>query len=260
MKNKFHEFKSLHHQETPLLIGNVWNVQSAKIFEEKKWKAIATSSAAVAETLGYEDEQNMCFDEYLFMVKRITASVSIPLSVDMEGGYGNSPEEICANIAKLYEAGVSGINIEDSIVANGKRELVDAETFAKKLSDIIAILDKEKIEIFINVRSDAFLLGKENAVGESILRKMLYQNTGAHGLFFPCITSIDDIQKVTENAKIPVSVMCMPSLPDFGALKKAGVKRVSFGPFGYRYTYKKLETAIDKISAENNFSTLFTAD
>jgi 2-methylisocitrate lyase-like PEP mutase family enzyme len=260
MTNQFQTFKALHQQETPLLIGNVWNVQSARVFEEKKWSAIATSSAAVAETLGYEDEQNMCFEEYLFMVKRITASVSVPLSVDMEGGYGNSPEEICTNIAKLYKAGVSGINIEDSVVVDGKRSLVDAETFAKKLSDIVAILDNEKIEMFINVRSDAFLLGIENPVGESILRKMLYQNTGAHGLFFPCITSVDDIKKITENAKLPVSVMCMPSLPDFVELKNAGVKRISFGPFGYRYTYKKLETAIDKISAENNFSALFTAD
>lgn len=257
MKNKFKEFQSLHHQEDPLLIGNVWNVESAKAFEQKGWNAVATSSAAVAESLGYKDEQCMPFDDYLFVVKRITASISIPLSVDMEGGYGDSAEEICTNIAKLYEAGVSGINIEDTVVKDGQRALVDLETFTKKLREIVTLLNHAKIEMFINVRSDAFLSGVDNPVGESIMRKLLYQHTGVHGLFFPCISAIDDIKKVAEGSKLPVSVMCMPNLPAFKELKAAGVKRVSFGPFGYRFAYKKLGEAIGQIKVDDNFDVLF---
>src|ERR1700720_3245503 len=156
MKRKFEDFSSLHKNSEPLLIGNVWNVQSAKIFEQQKFKALATSSAAVAETLGYADGQEMSLEEYLFIIKHITSSISIPLSVDLEAGYGDTPAQICHNIAQLYSVGVSGINIEDSIVVDGKRSIENAEVFAEKLRHIVKLLNADNIEVFINIRSDSF--------------------------------------------------------------------------------------------------------
>src|SRR5882672_6325208 len=101
MKNRFDDFLKLHHQPEPLLIGNAWNVQSAKVFEQHQLKALATSSAAVAETLGFADGQGMGLEDYLFVIKRIASSVSLPLSVDFEAGYGDAPEEISAAIIRL---------------------------------------------------------------------------------------------------------------------------------------------------------------
>src|SRR6187551_2268307 len=120
-KNQFETFNALHHQREPLLIGNVWNAQSAKVFEKLNFKAIATSSAAVAETLGYADGEQMSFEEYMFVVKHIARAVPLPLSVDLESGYGLDASDVAENILKLSKAGAVGINIEDSILRNGKR-------------------------------------------------------------------------------------------------------------------------------------------
>lgn len=257
MSNQFQQFNKLHQQAEPLLIGNAWNVQSAKIFEQKNYKAIATSSAAVAETLGYDDGQEMSFDEYLFVIKRLAASVSIPFSVDMEAGYGSTAMEICKNILALYELGVSGINIEDSIITDGKRSIVKAEAFAEKLGQIISLLNAGNIKMFINVRSDSFLLGLPNALDDAFSRINLYQDTGVHGLFFPCITNIEDIRKVTENSKLPINVMCMPGLPDFKQLKEAGVKRISMGGFLNKKTYQLLQIELETILKNQSFDNVF---
>jgi len=257
MTNQFQQFKQLHSGTEPLLIGNVWNVQSAKVFEHKQFKAIATSSQAVAGTLGYADGQEMNLDEYLFIIRRIAASVSIPFSVDLESGYGDTPKQICDNIARLHGLGVSGINIEDSVVADGKRSIVPAEAFAIKLKQICKLLNAAKIGMFINVRSDSFLLGLPNALEDALRRIDLYQKTGVHGLFFPCITRIEEIQQVAQHSNLPVNVMCMPHLPDFKQLRNAGVKRISMGPFLSDDIYKKLEASLEQIVAEGSFESLF---
>ena len=257
MKNRFEDFLALHKNAEPLLIGNVWNAQSAKIFEHQKFKAVGTSSAAVAETLGYEDGQQMSIEEYMFVIKRVALSVSIPLSVDMEAGYGNTPEQICKNITQLYSLGVSGINIEDSIVLDGKRSIMNAAVFAEKLKHIIRLLNADNIKMFINVRSDSFLLNLPNALDDALSRIALYQNTGVHGLFFPCITKIADIEKVTTNSKLPVNIMCMPGLPDFKQLQNAGVKRISMGPYLNKNIYQKLENSVEKIITEGCFDSFF---
>jgi len=257
MKNRFDDFLKLHHQSEPLLIGNAWNVQSAKVFEQHHLKALATSSAAVAETLGCSDGQGMDLEDYLFVIKRIAASVSLPLSVDFEAGYGDTPEEISAAISRLSALGVAGINIEDSVVVNGKRNIVEAGVFAEKIKRIIKLLDAAGIKMFINVRSDSFLLALPNALEDALSRIDAYQNTGAHGLFFPCIKNIDDIAKVTGRSKLPINVMCIPGLPDFKSLQAAGVKRISMGPFLNMNVYQTLGTATDKILNEGSFNSLF---
>src|SRR5262249_26319728 len=132
--NNVQYFIDLHKQADPLMIANVWNAESAKVFERTGFKAIATSSAAVAEALGYRDGEEMSFEEYLFIVKRIRASVNLPLSVDLETGFGKTPDEIISNIEKLSQLGVVGINIEDSSITNGTRKIHDAATFSRKLS------------------------------------------------------------------------------------------------------------------------------
>jgi 2-methylisocitrate lyase-like PEP mutase family enzyme len=254
MQNKFQDFLALHNQPEPLLIGNVWNAQSAKIFERQNFKAIGTSSAAVAESLGYADGEEMSLDEYLFIIKNISAAVSIPLSVDIEFGYGDTPEEISKVITRLYDMGVSGINIEDSVVVAGKRSIVDAAVFTEKLRRIISLLD---VKLFINVRSDSFLLGLPNALEDALARIELYQHTGVHGLFLPCITRMADIEKVTTHSMLPINVMCMPGLPDFKHLQQVGVKRISMGPFLYNSIYQKMEESVKEIVTKGSFEYLF---
>jgi 2-methylisocitrate lyase-like PEP mutase family enzyme len=257
MKNRFKEFLDLHHKTSPVQIGNVWNAQSAQVYDKLNFEAIGTSSAAVAGSLGFADGEEMSFEDYLFVIKRIAATTSAMLTVDLEGGYGNTAEEICDHITKLYDIGVVGINIEDSVVTDSKRSIVDAVGFAAKLKKITSLLADARIEIFINVRADSFLLGLPNALEDALARTKLYQDTGVHGLFFPCITQIADIEKITALSRLPVNVMCMPGLPDFKALQDAGVKRISAGPFLNMNIYKALETSIERITTENSFASLF---
>jgi 2-methylisocitrate lyase-like PEP mutase family enzyme len=250
-------FFQLHHQQEPLLIANVWNAQSAMIYEQLGFKAIATSSAAVAEANGYKDGEQIPFDEYLYVIKRIIASTKIPLSVDMETGFGDTNEEVVDNLVQLHKLGVAGINIEDSRIENGKRKIHDVAWFADKLSVITRSLKSKNIRMFINVRCDTFILGLNDALAEATRRMNIYEQTGVDGIFLPCITSVADIKAAVSSTKLPLHVLCMPDLPDFKTLENAGVRRISMGDFAYAYLYKELGNVSRQILADGNFSALF---
>lgn len=257
MSSNFEQFKALHHQQEPLLLGNVWDVQSAIIMEKLGIKAIGTSSAAAAATLGYNDGEDMPFEEYFFLVRRIKAATSIPLSVDLEAGYGNTEAAIVENIQRLHELGVAGINIEDSIVDEQGRHIVPADSFAQQLENITGRLRQLGIDMFINLRSDPFLLGLPDAGKEAVQRIKAYEHSGVHSIFLPCITAVDDIKAAVAATQLPVSVLCMPGLPDFNTLQSLGVKRISMGNFVHGILYKKLEEMGQSIISEGSFAGLF---
>ena len=129
------KFKNLHYGDVPLVLGIVWDVPSAKLMDSLGFEAIGTSSAAIAEMLGYKDGEQLSFEELLFVVERIVKCVNVPLSVDMESGYGKSAKEIVENVLRLVRLGVVGINIEDSQVA-GERKMLSAHQFQSILEDI----------------------------------------------------------------------------------------------------------------------------
>ncbi len=254
--SNFEQFIKLHQQADPLLIGNAWNAHSARVLETLELQALATSSSAVAETLGYADGEVMSFEEYLFVIKRISDSSHLPLSVDLEAGYGKSVDEIVANIKKLHSLGVVGINIEDSHIEGGVRRIVSAEAFAEKLRQLSNALSSQQVGLFINVRCDAYLLGVPDARKEGMRRLKLYESQGIHGLFLPCITNIDDIKESVRAISLPLNVMCMPNLPDFAALKSAGVKRISMGNSLHHAAYQEMEKKMQQVIIDQNFSAL----
>lgn len=251
------EFEKLHHQNDPLLIGNVWNVISAKRTEKAGFKAIGTSSAAIATMLGYKDGEDLQFSDLEYIVQLITAKTSIPLSVDIEAGYSREPREIVEHIKKLSDLGVVGINIEDSIVSD-QRELVESENFEKTLFEINNQLEKGGVDMFINVRTDPFLIGHINPAKESIKRIGLYENAGVNGVFVPCMVAEEDILSVVESTSLPVNVMCMPDLPDFKKLKELGIKRISMGNFLFNKLYQQMDDQLNTIQNEGSFKTLFS--
>ncbi len=254
---KIQDFKNLHQNEQLLLIGNVWNVQSAKVYENLGYKAVATSSSAVAHSLGYEDGEQVSFEEYFYIIERIIKSVQIPLSVDLESGYGNDIEKIVDNISRLSEIGVVGINLEDSFVIDGTRQLLEKEVFSKKLKAVIKGLNEKNIEIFINIRTDTFLLGLENALNETLERIKILEELNIDGVFVPCITSEKDIETVAKSTKLPINVMCMKDLPNFETLQKLGVKRISSGNFLNDYIYENLKEINQDIISKQDFSPVF---
>ncbi|EKO3573801.1 isocitrate lyase/phosphoenolpyruvate mutase family protein [Vibrio metschnikovii] len=249
-------FKSLHFQDSPLLICNVWDVASAKVAEKLDFKAIGTSSAAIANLLGYDDGEKMSFSELSYFVKRIVENTKLPLTVDLESGYSRDTSKIIGNIIKLADLGVVGINIEDSIV-NEERTLLNTECFSKLIYDIKRKLESENRDIFLNVRTDAFLLGYENAVDETEIRIKYFEEAGADCIFIPCIEKKDDIKRIIKSTSLPINVMCMPNLLEFEVLKKIGVNRISMGNFLFDYMYNEFEKVLRGVVSEQSFKVIF---
>jgi 2-methylisocitrate lyase-like PEP mutase family enzyme len=253
---KFIDFKNLHKQDKPLVICNVWDVASAKKAEKLNFQAIGTSSSALADILGYEDGEKMSFSELEYIVKRIIANTKLPLSVDLEAGYAREPFEIVNHIKRLVKIGGVGINMEDSIVEK-ERDFLNAEQFAKTLLTIKNQLNKDNIDLFLNVRTDAFLLGHPNALKETLKRIKLYEKSGVDGVFVPCIEKEKDIKAIVESTSLPINVMCMPNLANFEILQELGVKRISMGNFLFDTMYDKFEQILTSILSQKSFKPIF---
>jgi 2-methylisocitrate lyase-like PEP mutase family enzyme len=254
MKN-FDLFKQLHHQAEPLILANVWNAHTAKIIEKNGFKALATSSAALANTLGYDDGENIPFAELLFLVEKISKSTQLPLSVDIESGYGKSLSEIVDNIQKLIALGVVGINLEDSIP--GENKLVEAEEYAEKIQFIKSELAKNQQSIFINARMDTFLLKINNPLAETLKRIPMYEKAGADSIFVPFICDRNDIKQVVSTTQLPINVLSMPNLPSFDELIELGVKRISMGSALYNNLNRKLIDTLQQVNLEKSTELLF---
>ena len=254
--NLFETFLQLHHNKEPLLIGNVWDVTGAKVFEQNGFKAIATSSAAMARSMGYEDGENMHFNLLLQIVERIISNISIPLSVDIEGGYSRNVSVIVQNIEKLYELGVVGFNIEDSIKTE-KPQMLPVNDFQRIISAIANHLGKKSINMFINARTDAFVFKLPSALEETIKRINAYENAGATGIFVPFITDKHDIKEVVKATKLPINVFALPGLPTFTELSELGVKRISMGTALHKSLIRSLEKTIQTILQEQSFKSLY---
>lgn len=253
----FETFLLLHRQPTPLLLANAWDAHSAQLFEASGFKAIGTSSQALTTALGYSDGEQLPFSILLQTAKKMAAAIHIPFTVDMEGGYSRNIDGIISNISKLYDAGVAGINLEDT-VAGDTRVLQPTDTFQKILAAIANYTSKNNMHLFLNIRTDAFLLGMPNALAETIQRVKLYEQAGANGIFTPCITAATDIQQVVKETQLPVNVMCMPALPGFDELQHLGVKRISMGPFFFNKVYHAISTLSAAIHSSKNFAAVLS--
>ena len=250
-------FTELHYQNKPLLIANVWDAASAILAHQSGYQAMGTSSAASAATLGYEDGEAMSFDEVLYIVTRIQSVSNLPLSVDVEAGFGGTADEITTHLKRLAQLGVVGVNLEDSRVVNGVRQLVDAVAFSSQLKEIRDALNDESYQLFINIRTDTYLLNHEHALQETLLRGRLYEASGANGLFVPCLTSEKDIKTFSKELNIPLNVMCMPDLPTFERLGEMGVRRISMGNFVHSAIQSKLKDLMLLIQSQQTFAGVF---
>jgi 2-methylisocitrate lyase-like PEP mutase family enzyme len=254
--SSFETFKQLHKGTSPFLLGNIWDVNSAKVFEANGYKAIGISSQALANSFGYDDGENLPFDLLLRVAKRVCEVVSIPFTVDMEGGYSRTINGILENINKLYDAGVVGINLEDTI-PGAKRQFQPVNEFETILSAVAGHISRNNMNLFLNIRTDGFLLGMPTALTETLTRIKAYENAGADGIFVPCITNSSDIKEVVNATSLPVNVMCMPDLPGFEELGALGVKRISMGPFIFNKVYDNAGKLAKAVSNDKNFSSLF---
>jgi len=246
--NNYETFYQLHHQTKPFILGNAWNVKSAKIFEQSGFEALGTTSGAIAESLGYADGEKIPFSELLYIVQRIKSSIKIPLSVDMERGYTDDLTELNGNIQKLIDMGVSGINIED---AQGE------EIYLRKLNSIKNYVEKTNQQLFINARTDVFLQKLDAPLETTLRRAKLYIDAGADGLFVTALQDTDMIKAITSAVAIPVNVVGVPKLSSVKTLEECGIKRISMAVFLYKAAYNHAEKLAKNILSEKSFSSLY---
>ncbi len=229
------QFADLHVPGSPLVLYNIWDAGGAKAIAEAGAKAVATGSWSVAAAQGYPDGQAIPLDLHLEIVSRIAATVGVPVTMDFEGGYAESPDGVAANIARVIATGAIGINFEDQIV--GGEGLHAPEAQCERIAAVRRVADEAGVPLFVNARTDLFLKEKDRArhgdlVPAAIERGAAYAESGGSGFFVPGLVDPDLIGAVCEASSLPVNVM-MRGTPAIDVLAGLGVARISYGPGPY---------------------------
>lgn len=236
-------FARLHVPGRPLALANVWDVASARWVAAAGARALATSSWAVADALGHADGEALPFEAQRALAAAITAASDLPLSVDMERGYGEDPGTLAANVRALVGAGAVGVNLEDGLPGSALRP-TDAQ--ASRLSAARAAADALGAPLFINARTDVFFVqgGSQASVEDALARAEAYGAAGASGLFVPGLADPRLIAELCRRSPLPVNVMTGAGA-SLSSLAELGVARVSLGPA----TYLAARAAVQGVAA-----------
>jgi len=243
--SKVEAFHKWHVAGKPLVLFNVWDAGSAKAVTQGGVKAVATSSWAVADAHGFPDGEQIPRDLAMANLRRIVGVTELPVTVDIESGYGDDPETVGETIRLAIEAGSVGCNLEDSFPADGKmRKTADQAARIRRGREIA---DASKLRFFINARTDVFFQAaakehNEAMVAETLERAKAYADAGADGLFAPGLANMKLIARLAKASPLPLNIMVgmNPALPE---LAESGVARVSYGGNSYGNAMKILEEA-----------------
>ena len=237
-------FKALHVPGNPLVLFNVWDAGSAKAVAASGAKALATGSWSVAAAHGFDDGEHMPLDLAVANLEHIVAATDLPVTIDLEGGYGADPGEVGATIARAVQAGAIGCNLEDGFRESTLRDAADQ---AARLRGARAAAERLNVPFFLNARTDVFLISSadqhEGLVATTLERGRAYADAGADGFFVPGLADERLIARVVEGSPLPVNIMTSAKTPPAARLAELGVARISHGPGPYRMAMKALEDA-----------------
>jgi len=245
-------FRSLHSNSEPLILVNIWDAASAAIVQNSGGAALATSSASLAWANGYPDGSKLPQNILLNAIAQILRVSRIPLTVDIEDGYSDSPDEVVNLVSALVELGIAGINIEDG---GGAPNLL-----IEKISKIRTKLREQSP--FINARTDVYLRGlvdPEKRLGESVERLQRYIDAGADGVFVPGLICAKEIAAISTSIKAPLNVMALSASGELGSLADSGACRISLGPASFIDAYTSLLETSNNV-AKNGENTMITYD
>jgi 2-methylisocitrate lyase-like PEP mutase family enzyme len=249
---KAEQFRALHIPGKPLVLFNIWDVGSAKAVATGGAQAIATGSWSVANANGFADGERIPLSFAIDNLRRIVGATELPVTIDLESGYGDTSEVIAEPIGLAIDAGAVGCNLEDSFPANGKlRATVDQ---AARIRRARQTADAANIRFFINARTDVFFQRAaehhdDAMVTEAHERARAYAEAGADGLFAPGLADINLIARLAKASPLPLNIMVGDTTPSLRGLAECGVARVSHGPRPYLLAMKALEEAARAASA-----------
>ena len=255
---KAEQFRKMHHGPRMLVLANAWDVVSARILEECGHPAIATSSAAVAFSLGYPDGQCISRGEMLDVVGRIARAVRVPVTADLEAGYGTTPKDMADTTKEAIKAGAIGMNLEDS--ADDENSLVDLPLQVEKIHAIHETAKSLGVAFVLNARTDVYLnsIGPEATRFERIVERLrAYGDAGADCLFAPGLCDKETISKLVKALDAPLNILTTPQCPSLTELEKMGVARVSAGSTVMRAALRVVERIGKEILESRSTETLF---
>ncbi|MEU8697043.1 isocitrate lyase/phosphoenolpyruvate mutase family protein [Streptomyces sp. NPDC048680] len=249
--DKARVFRSLHTPTEPLALANAWDVASARVIEAAGASAIATTSAGVAWSLGSPDGDVLGRDRALELIGRITSAVTVPVTADIEGGYGEDAAGVAETVAGVLAAGAVGVNIED-----GTRPPTELAT---RLAAARRSADRTGADLFLNARIDTFLFGlgaPDTRLKETLSRAHMYVDAGADGIFVPGIADTATIAALAREISVPLNVMAGPGAPTVAELGALGVARVSLGSGVAQVAYAAARRTAQELFGSGDYDSL----
>jgi 2-methylisocitrate lyase-like PEP mutase family enzyme len=252
----------LHHGASPLVLINAWDAASAAMVEHCGLPAIATSSAAVANAMGYADGQHLPWAQMLEVVGRIARAVRVPVTADIEAGFSTDVKQLESSIAQIISAGAVGVNLEDALPGHTDRgPLYPLAEQVVRIQAARRAAEAMGIHLVINARVDAYWQGgvqPDEALRNTLERGKAYLEAGGDCVFVPGLRNPDHIRTVVEHLRAPVNVLAGPGVPSIPELAKLGVKRVSYGSGPHRAAMGLLRRMADEAKTSGTYNALTT--
>jgi len=254
--DRFDTFRQLHHQDDPLLLPNAWDAASARLFEEAGFPAIGTTSAGIAFSLGFPDGEQAPFAEITAAVARIVRAVRVPISADIEAGFGDAPEEIVRSCRAILETGAVGVNLEDR--SRDRTRLTDIAVQGERIQ-AVKQASRGGDALVVNARTDVFLASigaPETRFDETVRRCNAYRAAGADCLFVPGVTDEETIARLVRVIDGPLNILAGAGTPPVERLASLGVARVSLGSGPMRATLGLLRRIAKELLETGTYAAL----
>lgn len=256
--NQAIQFRQLHRGPNVLILPNAWDVASARIFEDAGFPAIATTSAGIAYSLGYADGQHIPREEMMARIGRIARAVHVPVTADIEAGYGSTVQDVARTTCELIQMGVVGMNLEDGS-SDPSRPLIGFELAVEKIKAARQAAIDVRAQIVINARTDVYLLpgGNPDADYSEALRRLLaFRDAGADCVFAPGLKDAETIGRLTKAVECPLNILAGPGSPSIPELAKLGVARVSVGSGPMRATLGLLRRLAEELKTPGTYGAM----
>jgi 2-methylisocitrate lyase-like PEP mutase family enzyme len=251
-------FHRLHAEPEPLVLVNAWDAGSARVLEHAGARAVATTSAGMAWSLGYADGEQLPTREVVAATARICRAVSVPVSVDIERGFGRGADDVVALVRTLIDLGVVGVNIEDGVDPEQQR-LAPPEVLCERIEALRALATRMNARLFINARTDTYFVGNDDRVArydDTVRRARLYAAAGADGIFVPGM-DMEDVFPFARAITLPLNVYAGGGwAPPIHVLRHAGVRRISLGCGPLQFVFGSLRKIAEEAAAFGSYDTM----
>lgn len=246
---KAQQLLSLHNNGKLLVLPNVWNPIGARMLEAKGFPAVATASAAIAESLGYSDSEQIKLDTMLEMVGRIARSVNVPVTADFEAGYSDTVSGLQENITRLLDTGAVGINFEDGLEDSSRLRPIAEQV--ERIKAVREAAERRGVHLVINARADSFFAegfsSDEERIEDVLTRCNAYIQAGADSVYPIGRGDKETLKILRKRISAPINVLATAKTASLKELQELGINRVSFGPYIFRSLLAKMSAMQDEI-------------